>query len=264
MLKTIIVRCVCAGRLWPTLVDCGHSGDGGERGEDALVEAVAEAADATDEDGGGGIGFDLLTQAKDVDVDRAVGYGAVVAPDRVEQLFPAENYTGARHQKFKETEFGGGELKVGIVELDAAGSAIQFEVASLEDLGGRLVCAEVNLYAGDEFADKERLNDVVVCAEFEAEDSICFTGAGSEENNGDADQFWMAADSFADVEAIGIGKHDVEQDQVRLFAAAEVNGTPAGLGTHQSESFFLQVVLEEGEQVGVIFDQNDFLHVVPM
>src|ERR1700690_4129379 len=72
------------------------------------VEAVAEAADAADE-GGTALLLDFLTQAKNVDVDRAIGHGAIVAPDGVKQLFPAEHHAGAAHEEFEQAVFVGGK-----------------------------------------------------------------------------------------------------------------------------------------------------------
>ena len=64
------------------------------------VEAISKAAYAADE-GRSAFLLDLLTQAQDVDVDGAVGDGAVVAPDGVEQLLAAEHYAGPAHQEFQ-------------------------------------------------------------------------------------------------------------------------------------------------------------------
>ena len=56
---------------------------GSRRLGDAGLEAVAEAADAAEE--GSTVGrFDLLAQTQDVDVDRAIGHGAVMAPHGIE------------------------------------------------------------------------------------------------------------------------------------------------------------------------------------
>src|SRR5271156_3315478 len=78
------------------------------RDRDFHVEAIAEAAHASYE-GDPFDGFDLLPEAEDVDVDRAVGDGAIMAPDGVEQLLPAENHSRAAHQEFQQAELGGGK-----------------------------------------------------------------------------------------------------------------------------------------------------------
>ncbi len=249
-------------RARPPRFSC--SGDGGESGEDAFVEAIAEAANTADEDGSGCIGFNLLAEPEDVNVHGTVGNGAVVTPNGVEKLFATEDNAWACHQKFEKAKFGGGELKVRIVELDAARGAVEFEISGLEHFDGGLARTEVNLDAGNEFAYEERLDDVIVGTEFKAQNAVRLAGAGGEKDHWNADEFRVAAYAFADVESVGIGKHDVEQDEVGLFTAAEVDCAPARLRTNKRKSFLLQVVLEERKQVGVIFDQNDFLHVVPM
>ena len=62
-------------------------------GRDLDVEAVAEAAHAADEGDAFG-SFDFLAEPEDVDVDGAVGDGAVVAPHGVQQLLAAEHHAG--------------------------------------------------------------------------------------------------------------------------------------------------------------------------
>ena len=59
----------------------------------------------------------------------------------------------------------------------------------------------------------------------------------------------------ADLQAVGIRQHDVQDEQVRLFAAAQVERALAGLRSHQRVTFALQVVLQEREQIRVIFNQ---------
>jgi hypothetical protein len=73
-------------------------------------------------------------------------------------------------------------------------------------------------------------------------------------------QFGVAANGFADIQAIGVGQHDVQKDQVRPLAPAEVKGTLTGLRANQRESLLFKVVLQEGKQVNIVLNQKDFLH----
>ena len=50
---------------------------------------------------------------------------------------------------------------------------------------------------------------------------------------------------FADVEAVGIRQHDVQQDQVGPHLPAQIDGALAGLQSTEGEAFFLQVVFQE-------------------
>ena len=75
---------------------------------------------------------------------------------------------------------------------------------------------------------------------------------------GSAGQVGILADAFADVQAVGIGQHDVEQDQVGTHLAAQLDRALAGLRSGQWKAFLFQVVLQQGEQIGVVFDQDEF------
>ena len=87
----------------------------------------------------------------------------------------------------------------------------------------------MDLDAGDQFAHEERLDDIVVGAQFQAHDAVGFRGARGQEDDRGVRQLGMRADGLADFQAVGIRQHDVENDQVGLFAAAEIDGALAGL-----------------------------------
>ena len=67
-------------------------------------------------------------------------------------------------------------------------------------------------------------------------------------------QLGMRPDALADVEAVRVGEHDVEDDQIGALAAAQFDGVFAGLGADHRESFLFQVVLDQGVQIGVVFN----------
>ena len=105
-----------------------------------VVEAIAEAADAADQEGIGRSAFDLLAQAQNVDVDGAVGHRAVVAPHGIEQLFAAEDHAGPAHQEFQQPEFGGGKRNFVAVQTHLAAGAVEFEIADFQKLRTRRLC----------------------------------------------------------------------------------------------------------------------------
>ena len=59
----------------------------------------------------------------------------------------------------------------------------------------------------------------------------------------------MRPDGFADLQTIGIRQHDVQNDQVGLFTAAQVDSAFSGSGSGEYEAFLLEVVLDQ--RVGV-------------
>ena len=74
-------------------------------------------------------------------------------------------------------------------------------------------------------------------------------------------QLGIVADAFADIEPVGIGQHDIQQDQVGPHAAAKFERALAGLRPGEMKALLFQVVFQQREEIGVVFDQDDsFCH----
>ncbi len=126
---------------------------------------------------------------------------------------------------------------------------------------GARLRAELQLDARDQFADEERLDDVVVRAQFEADDAVGFRSARGQEDDRRLRQLGIVADALADIQPVGIGQHDVEQDEVGADPPAKVEGATAGLRPGEKKAFFFQVVLQQREEIGIVFDENNsFCH----
>jgi hypothetical protein len=57
-------------------------------------------------------------------------------------------------------------------------------------------------------------------------------------------QFRVAADALADVQTVGIRQHDVQQNQIGPFAAAQLHCALAGLSSDERKPLFFKVVLK--------------------
>src|SRR5262249_9835226 len=73
------------------------------------LERVSESALRVDQFGIGRIDFHLLPETQDIDVHRTVSYGAVLAPDGVQQLVAAKHDALTTHHEFEQPELGCGE-----------------------------------------------------------------------------------------------------------------------------------------------------------
>jgi hypothetical protein len=65
----------------------------------------------------------------------------------------------------------------------------------------------------------------------------------------------VIADALANIEAVGIRQHDIQQDEIGANAAAEVERATPGLRTSENETLFFQVVFKERKEIGIVFDQ---------
>src|SRR5690348_13242406 len=115
------------------------------------------------------IALDLLAEAKNVNIYGAIRNGAILSPNRVQQLLAAENHARTAHQKFEQPELGRGERQRRIVEPHLAARAVQLQRARLQHAGRRRLRTELQLDSRDQFANKEWLHDIVVRAQLETD-----------------------------------------------------------------------------------------------
>ncbi|MCY1365610.1 hypothetical protein D9M69_524640 [compost metagenome] len=163
---------------------------------------------------------------------------------------------------------GVGELRHGFQDgvvqaLDFAGPALdlQFQVFALvaQVVGGGLQL-QVRAYPGEQERRADRLGDVVGGAEVEAVLLVGQLAARGEENHRNVAGRRVGLEAAADLVAVLLRHHHVEQDQVRLRVQrgdAQCLGTAAG-GAHAV--MLKQQVADQLEVVGHVVDhQDDFL-----
>ena len=126
-------------------------------------------------------------------------------------------------------------------------------------LGGKraLEAAQHGFDAGDEFARAERLGDVVVCAEFEAENAVGFAALCGQENYRDRGEPGRLADGAADFQAVFAGNHDVEDEERGALALGVGEDVGAGGIDAHSEAFVFEMMADEAGNIGIVFDDED-------
>ena len=110
--------------------------------------------------------------------------------------------------------------------------------------------AQYRLDAAHEFAGRERLGHVVVCAELESEDAVDLVAARGQHDDRDVG---LSAQIAGDVESGLARKHDVENDKIRLHLGEDelaARGVARG------------VDLVAGLRQGVVDDLEDRLLVI--
>ena len=125
-------------------------------------------------------------------------------------------------------------------------------VASARVVG--LTAAQDGLHPGDELARAERLGDVVVGAELEAEDAVDLAVAGGEEQHRHVAR---GAQSAAHLEAVDVGQADVEQHDLRPMLRDQLEPAFAVRGLQHSESGLAQVHVEQVGDVRIVLDHHD-------
>lgn len=108
--------------------------------------------------------------------------------------------------------------------------------------------------AGEQFAGGGGFGEVIVGADFEADDTIGFIATGGEHEDGDVG---MAADLLEGFEAVEAGEHDIEDHGVPGFA-----GGGGDAGGSVVDGFHLiahgaEVIGEQSAEFAVVIDQKD-------
>src|SRR5262249_19670419 len=102
-----------------------------------------------------------------------------------------------------------------------------------------------------------RLGDVVVGAELERQHLVALLAAGGEREHGHGPP--LLAQGAQDVQAVAVGEHHVEHDEVGVPGAREVEAAPRGLGDVDGVALELEVCAQAGAEVAV-FDDEDAGH----
>ena len=105
-----------------------------------------------------------------------------------------------------------------------------------------------------ELLDAEGLGHVVVRPQVERGDLVAVAAAGRDHDHPDRRAF---ADLAAELEAVDLGEHEVEENDVRAFGLQQLQGAHAVGGDDRLESAHGEVRAHEIDDVGIVLDEED-------
>ena len=207
--------------------------------------------------GMGGIGLDLRAEPAHVDIDEPPVAEVAVAPDPLEEVFPAEDLARGRGQLAEEPELGLGEVDLLTALAHQALLGEHLEVAEADvgalDLGGADP-AQQRPDAGRQLLGGEGLGEVVVGARLEAGDHVVGVVASGHHDDG---HVAGAADRAAELEAVHARQHDVDQYHVGRVRLEEGDGVLAGRGLVDRPALVLERETHGGADSLVVLDRQD-------
>src|SRR5438477_9482273 len=225
-----------------------------------VVEAVADAPDGLHPGRGDAGGGELAPQPGDVDVHRAWLHEAVAAPHGVEQLVAREHAARRGGQQREDVELAGGQRDDAPLHAHLEALPIDLEVADLDlDLAPDRIDASAardRADPGDELARREGLGHVVVGADLEAEDLVTLLDAAGDHDDGNGAGLGVLLEATADLPAVQLGHHDVEQDEVGARLVRLPDGLGASGGDDDVVTFLAEVVAEELRDVALVLDDE--------
>ncbi len=227
-------------------------------------EDVAEAPHGLDERRLGGIRFDQLAQARNLHVDRAVERTEFAAACELHQLVAGKRRARVLHEHLEQREFAGSERQRFAVFRQAARAEIERELAEVHDLllarrrTGRLGGggpAQHGLYARDKLARIEWLRQIVVGADFEADDAVDVVAFGRQHD----DRHFVAepAQAPADRQAVFAGHHEIEHHQVEALAREPAVHVVAIGDRAHAVALLGEIAVQQFPQAGVVIDDDD-------
>jgi hypothetical protein len=171
--------------------------------------------------GNGRIVLEFAAELGDVCVDGPADDRGGVAPHFSHELEARDDGAAGAKKSEKQAEFLGSKLHAFRSAADRAGSDVDFdfaEVMNFTGLGrrvaGRLRATKEGFDAGKQFEKAEWFSDVIVGAQAQAANLIRFFAFGGEKKN--RSRVAILSERFQDPEAVELGEHDVENDEVGL------------------------------------------------
>ena len=115
-----------------------------------------------------------------------------------------------------------------------------------------MIAAQYGFDARHQFLGIKRFHNVIVCAEFQAEDFVKNFSFGGKHNNRD---IGFSADFPADLIAVDSGQHQIQKDQIRhilfkgsqsFFSVIDGSGVKAFFGQIQGNQFCdIQIIVND-------------------
>ena len=194
-----------------------------------------------------------------MDVDRSLVAVPVGAPDAVEQLLAAEREAAVLGEELQQVELARRQRNDTAGDSSLAKSGVDIDVADGDDVVVRtpdaIGPAQDRLDPGNDLPGRERLGDVVVGAQLEAEHAIDLAVAGGEHEHGDVGRRPKLA---AHVEAVETaGETDIQDHQAWPLALHANESFVAVGGLNHAKALAPQVQIQQIRNVGVVLDHDN-------
>jgi len=170
-----------------------------------------------------GVFLDFLPEIVDEGVHGPRRRKFIISPNLVQDHFTAHDSALMKDQELQETEFFGRQIKV----FFALGGGFLLEIDRhiserifLDVLGLRLAAAKDRSDPGKELFLAERLEEIVIRAELEPQDSIDLVFFLTREDN-DRRVDSLLPEHPANIQPAQGRKHQVQDDQVDMFLAGQ-------------------------------------------
>ena len=202
----------------------------------------------------------LLADLGDVDVHRAGLAREIGPPDVLEQRVARQHHARIAGERDQEIELAGSQVEPPVVHRGLPAPRIDAEAADLDGAsaaGRRVGPAQDRLDPRHEGSRVERLRDVVVRPELQADDRVDVVRSRREHQHR---RVADAPDLAADLEAVELWQHQVEDHERRVVPAEERQRLLAIGRRDDGEPFLLEVQAQQVDDVALVVDDEDGFH----
>ncbi len=209
----------------------------------------------------GRVRLDLSPDVLHVRVDGTLVRFECDAVDRVEELGPGEHATGLPSHGGEKLELGRRELGPPAGDGHAHAGQIELHVANPDQLGRgarHLRAPQHGTNAGDELLGAERLGDVVVSPEFQADELVRLVRPRGEH---DDQHRRVTAQCACHVETVEARQPQIQDHEIRTLGPGDAQGRRPVRGGRNGEPGTLQEVSRQAHDMRLVVDDQDALHV---
>src|ERR1035438_2005754 len=221
----------------------------------SVLKPIPNIPDGLNEPGVVRVPLDLAPQGGDTAVHAAIGHNYFVAPNGGQDAVPRQRPARALHEELQQSELLGSQLDLAPLLEQLVGRQIEAEFAELIAGCFRPLAPQKGFHPGEQLPDAEGLGDVIVRAQFQAADNVILLPLGGEHDDGHVQL--AGPGSPADLIAIDLRQHQVQQQQVRRFLQQGIQSLLAVPGGADHIALSFKVVLQPAQQCRIVFNDQD-------
>ncbi|CAG9268642.1 hypothetical protein PCAR4_80005 [Paraburkholderia caribensis] len=228
----------------------------------ARHEHIADAAHRLNAARRSRVVFEQTPQAPHGHVDAALRHFRIRPMQQIDDARARQRFHRMLREHFEQRIFAARQLDGFVVAKERARREVQPEAAEHERLamlgGGRfgmqLMAAQHGMNAREQFLRHERLAEIVVRAEFEADHAVHAIGARRQHDDGN--RVAAGAQLLERRESVDAGHHQVEHDDRRTLALESAREMRGIVQHREFDAALLEEIAKQVAQVGVVVDEQ--------
>ncbi len=221
------------------------------------METVAEAPNGLDP---APAFSELLAQPHDMHVYCAMLDRSIVSQGTIDEFIPRKNASRPRSEEVKEAKLCGGKFHSVTCARNLVPCYVDLEGSMANDVSRLLVSADPpqhGLHPRRKLPRAERLRNIVVRAQFQADDAVSLRVLGGQHDEGDPGRPLVGAQPLAHFEPVDARQHEIDQNQVRSAVDSLSKTRLAVRRREDLETLAPQVVTDQFDQVFFIVDDEN-------